>query len=497
MADPRWDGDMLGRHESADYLTKLVEVQFGSKHAASSGAFCLAIDGDWGTGKSFFIERWSKDLASAQYPVVRFDAWVNDLADDPLLGFMAALDQSLSELSRCIPTVDRVGNAAGSRMEALKENAAKAILPALAVVGKGVLKKLTGVDADDLAAAGDADMTDVAEVGAEGLGAFFEAALTAHRSKQAAILGLKKSIEGLLADLEKHSKYRLPMFILVDELDRCRPDYAIRLLEGVKHLFDARGLCFVFSTNLAQLKESARAVYGPGFDGYRYLKRFFSIEYRLPEPDAKAFARHIVSQSTLCDGRLKYAQTLPHDYPTPIDGLVDDFSTVAAAFRLDLRSQQQVLKLADLASVGLSKDSQLYALYLFALAATYQLGAGVFDKSRSSAGLVLAISDNIDDVDVKFRHFNSENGRPTDKSVTLKQILGLMDKMAGMTIEELTEYERSARGGYPNSLASDVFSNSHIGVPRKRNSPASSLNVYSDCVRNAGQTFRREVREQP
>src|SRR5690606_22631130 len=75
------------------------------------------------------------------------------------------------------------------------------------------------------------------------------------------------------------------MFVLVDELDRCRPSYAVALLERVKHLFDAPRVVFVFATDSGQLRHSISGAYGPGFDGFGYLGRFFDRTYKFPQPN--------------------------------------------------------------------------------------------------------------------------------------------------------------------------------------------------------------------
>ena len=80
-----------------------------------------------------------------------------------------------------------------------------------------------------------------------------------------------------------------PLVVVVDELDRCRPSYAIELLETAKHLFAVDRVVFVLAVNRAQLAESVRALYGSGFNSEGYLRRFFDLDFRLPEPNREAF----------------------------------------------------------------------------------------------------------------------------------------------------------------------------------------------------------------
>ena len=76
---------------------------------------------------------------------------------------------------------------------------------------------------------------------------------------------------------------------MIDELDRCRPSYAVELLEVAKHLFSVDHIVFVLAINRSQLSHSISGVYGADFDATDYLRRFFDIDFRLPEPDKKQF----------------------------------------------------------------------------------------------------------------------------------------------------------------------------------------------------------------
>jgi KAP family P-loop domain len=80
-----------------------------------------------------------------------------------------------------------------------------------------------------------------------------------------------------------------PFFVLVDELDRCRPTYAVELLERIKHLFDVDGIVFVVATDAQQLQCSVRALYGTDFDANRYLRRFFDQSFHFETPRISDF----------------------------------------------------------------------------------------------------------------------------------------------------------------------------------------------------------------
>lgn len=77
------------------------------------------------------------------------------------------------------------------------------------------------------------------------------------------------------------------LLVFVDEIDRCNPKYAIEFLETIKHFFSCAKVQFVFSTNIKQLSETIRNVYGAGFDGTRYLNKFFNFTTELSPVDTR------------------------------------------------------------------------------------------------------------------------------------------------------------------------------------------------------------------
>lgn len=87
--------------------------------------------------------------------------------------------------------------------------------------------------------------------------------------------------------------------MFVDDLDRCRPDYAISVLECIKHLFSVQGLVFVLSIDDTQLNQAIKAVYGPLIDSDGYLRRFIDWKFRLPKPTVFQFVDFMFHSSEL------------------------------------------------------------------------------------------------------------------------------------------------------------------------------------------------------
>ena len=81
---------------------------------------------------------------------------------------------------------------------------------------------------------------------------------------------------------------------MIDELDRCRPTYAIELLETAKHIFGVDHVVFVLAVNRSELAHSVKALYGSEFGAEGYLRRFFDIDFMLPLPDREAFIKSLL-----------------------------------------------------------------------------------------------------------------------------------------------------------------------------------------------------------
>lgn len=101
----------------------------------------------------------------------------------------------------------------------------------------------------------------------------------------------KKELDILINEIigSSNSTLSAPLFIFVDELDRCRPTYAIEFLETIKHLFDCKNIVFIIATNKTELEKSISKIYGNNFSSTEYLSRFFDRSSTLPEPDIETY----------------------------------------------------------------------------------------------------------------------------------------------------------------------------------------------------------------
>jgi hypothetical protein len=106
-----------------------------------------------------------------------------------------------------------------------------------------------------------------------------------HDSKAVAINNLKVNVKKWIEIVVQENKLSNPAFVFIDELDRCRPSYAVEMLETIKHIFDIPGVVFVVATDTEQLQHAVKAIYGVGFDARVYLSRFFNSRFSLKAPN--------------------------------------------------------------------------------------------------------------------------------------------------------------------------------------------------------------------
>ena len=124
------------------------------------------------------------------------------------------------------------------------------------------------------------------EVG-QALASYAEARLSEYQEAQKSVKAFRRALQDMAKELSAQKGH--PIIVMIDELDRCRPSYAVELLEVAKHLFSVDHIVFVLAVNRSELAHSIKALYGEDFDAQGYLRRFFDVDFRLPAPDRAAF----------------------------------------------------------------------------------------------------------------------------------------------------------------------------------------------------------------
>jgi len=263
-----FENDLLDRKESVEVLTRLV--------SNLEGPSVLAVDAVWGNGKSTFIRIWEQYLRNQGFAVVKFNAWETDFSKDPFVSLSSEVTEGLAG--------NDTGDEFAAKLERMKE------------AGKEVLKRsVPGMVR--LATAGILDISPLLqqEIG-QFLASYAEERFAEYIENQSSVREFNLVLDDVAATLSACHGNR-PLVIFVDELDRCRPSYAIELLEIAKHFFSVDHIVFVLAVNRSELAHSIKAFYGSEFDAIGYLRRFIDIDFRLPDPDRRAFVNAILADS--------------------------------------------------------------------------------------------------------------------------------------------------------------------------------------------------------
>jgi hypothetical protein len=239
-----------------------------TEHHFADDGLVVSLNAPFGCGKTTFLRMWAADLLSRReensglpVPVI-LNAWENDYCGDPLLAIASAF-------SKVIDEVDVV------QVEKKKQkfrNAAKILAWFTISVANGVFSNVVG--ADPLEAAEHAKAKVAKKQPAPDL-------LNLYEERFAALNDLRFSLTEIFGGSQPKA------IVMIDELDRCRPDYAIHYLETIKHVFDVEGVVFVIAIDKDQLKSSAKAMFGADLNFKEYFRKFVRREFFLPKPSPK------------------------------------------------------------------------------------------------------------------------------------------------------------------------------------------------------------------
>jgi len=248
----------------------------------------VSIESGYGVGKTTFARLWGQHLRDRGVTVVHFDAWSTDRAADPLIAFMTELARA------CPPPKD------GDKKDPIK-SIGKPLLTVLRAGGRAIGKAALREGFDDLTdglsdAAGEAfgDKTaELLEQADKKLDDVLTQEAVGQLVEQIAVAEVReRSLETQLDTIRTvlSGKEDGRVVVIIDELDRCRPDYAISLLEALKHLFDHRGYVFVLMISPDRLENTAGAMFGSPAKGESYLTKFIDLRMKLGVGDVAQLA---------------------------------------------------------------------------------------------------------------------------------------------------------------------------------------------------------------
>lgn len=316
-ADDPFRNDALNRKELEPPLTQFV--------SQASSPFVLALDGALGSGKTTFLRMWQSKLTEAGHACLYLNAWKTDFAQEPLIAVVGELSSAIEEFA---PTGNRGDILRHSMKKARKiaESIAKRSIPlGVKLLTLGILdtKDLTEKIISDFA-------SDIVEDRIKG----YENGKSEIEEFRQSLASLANEVEQMKPDISAK------VVVIIDELDRCRPTYAVQLLERIKHLFDVPGVVFILGLDRSQLNHSIQALYGSNFDAMRYLKRFIDLDYRLPQPKTGDYCSYLFKRFGI-EELISKRKTLNNQDSS--QNLSPILSFLMSATRMSLRDQEQTI----------------------------------------------------------------------------------------------------------------------------------------------------------
>ncbi|WP_144210660.1 KAP family P-loop NTPase fold protein [Shewanella donghaensis] len=323
--DTKFSSDKLGRARYAEFLTHFLvgEAQNG---------YVLNLNSGWGTGKTYFLKRWQHSINDI-HPTVYIDAWKQDFSNDPMLAVISSIisqlrDQSEGDIEQKIINI-------GSKAWGFCKQATPEIT-------KAVVKKLSGIDVDKVVEKNSESNLFESKDFADASGKLVSAIIKDHDAKLKSIKDFKDSIAAFINDILSCTEKDNPTFIFIDELDRCRPTYAVEMLEVIKHFFDMPNVVFVVATDTEQLQHAVKAVYGNDFNANVYLSRFFQRRCTLQEQPRLEFIQNKLS--SLEDSQLAHFNDLVWPFlDNDVEYLSYLVASIADVFSLPLRETEQLV----------------------------------------------------------------------------------------------------------------------------------------------------------
>ena len=289
------NADMLGFESIGNSFTNLIQSLNTSK--------VISIEAGFGRGKTFFRTAWADQLRQQGEVVVEVDVLKSDHSGDPVITFLGALVEALPR--------DKKGRLENAMASAKKFGAMGARAAARIAFRSGADEMInivasTAIDKLDDFDALDEVISELGEGMSKAAGQMIASQMAAEKVRKKE---MPEQLEALRKSLTKGSENDR-VIIIIDELDRCHPDYALSVLESMKLVFCQSGYVFCLMVNAEYLERLAKHRFGTTVGDERYLDKFVDIRLRL-EPNAekrKEAIEHLCSQlhiKTRFDDRLE------------------------------------------------------------------------------------------------------------------------------------------------------------------------------------------------
>lgn len=301
--------DKLQREQEIKSLTAVFDIV--------NNQMVLAINSPWGTGKTSFLKMWNQFLINEGYKTIFFNAWENDYVEDSFIAFVDEIRESINDDNKVRGFVEKAKDVGVALFKQTPKMASK------------IIKEKTGFDTEEVIS-----NDELAEIVSD--------KIDNYNKNKKSVDKFKKELEKIAnKEFEENKK---PMIIFVDELDRCRPDYAIGLLERIKHFFNVQNIIFVLGIDKEALSNSIRVIYGEQTDINGYLTRFIDLEYKLRDGSREVYIDYLLEKyefSQLLSNRKFNSNVTPSEHR--IENFTEVVVDVVEGFKLSLRDIEKIV----------------------------------------------------------------------------------------------------------------------------------------------------------
>ena len=321
------DFDQLNLKSFGETIVKIIE---NDKTLSNDQKSCtISLNAGFGQGKTIFLEML-KDFIEKEkgdkYTVLFIDAWKGDFFKEPIITILSEFLEYLEKTTQNNTTVkSKIFEILGS------------------IVIKGTLQwgqNFTNQWLKNMGVNTDINMKEIKKV-FENLSKDKEVIGESLFKEFEQRKGVLKEIKNIISDYTQDGK---KLVIIVDELDRARPDYAVHFLEDMKHFFDIENVVFIFGVNKKQMEATVKTLYGNDLKFEGYYRKFFKHERDLPDPYKEAinFIKSLLKQ-TKTDEKLNSAANIHFLFK---------------AFKLTLRDLSRFIELCDIVLAKTTVDDE-------------------------------------------------------------------------------------------------------------------------------------------
>ena len=446
--DDPFANDAIGRRTQAERLTRLVE--------RIEGPCVIALDAPYGAGKTTFLRMWAQTLRNEGFGVAEFNAWTSDFDGKPSNALAAQIGDA----------IDADGSDIGAKVKAALSRFieyGQPIAISLASMGMGIDDGGVGLSASVNA------------------GNILNSLLDKRQKKDASIQDIRDA-------LAEYTTEKGRLVVLIDELDRCRPPYAIETLEVAKHIFNADGVVFALGLHRQQLTASIKAVYGQAFDAVGYLERFFDLSASLPVVrgregyiKTKLGAQQLRSDMVMLTGNkqlpdLGFAEELAVSVEGMTARLIDRFAQSLKIVWVAIPSNLRRYRIFEYICVGLALkllDPEMYARFNQGAASDKDVFECLIENQEPTKGVHQTLAGLLvcAHIDISLRLRNNSIPRRD-----------LSESIRAIRQEEVSEFPKPLKEISPFCADSDPKFLSGVGWLLRLGRDSDSLSYWNEAV---------------